>query len=152
MTSLYRVLPNFLAEETSSMMDALTEGPTYSYWSEFVNMMGSLVLVIGFICASVWILRRVMGAKLRHLNRYASIRIIERRALSQKSSIYLIDVLGQGIVIADSSSGITLLKEFPNTVDINQLIDEQHWDDAPTPLSLKERLAQKLKTLASKRA
>lgn len=132
-------------------MVALEEG-AYNYVGEFINMMLTLGAVIAVILLSVWILKRLMRAKLHQLNRDASIRILEKRALGPKSALYLVDVLGKGIVLADSPSGLSLIKEFPNDVDIDTLIQEHlAAPEEPRP-SLTEQLTQKFKLMASKRA
>ncbi|MBS0623202.1 MAG: flagellar biosynthetic protein FliO [Verrucomicrobia bacterium] len=147
----FRLLPNFLADESPSLIDVMAEGQSYNYWGEFVNMIVSLLLVLGFIFFTVWILRRLMGAKLRRLHQDASIQILERRALGQKSSLYLVEVLGRGLVIADSPSGICLIKEFPDDLDIQQLVEQKQEEQVPSFAPIKERLAEKLKNLAIKR-
>lgn len=67
-----------------------------------------------------------MRSKMRELNRSTGIKILERRVLSQKSSLYLVDVLGKAIVISDSQAGVQLLTEFPPGTDVELLLAEEH--------------------------
>ncbi|MCH9609900.1 MAG: hypothetical protein S4CHLAM45_13740 [Chlamydiales bacterium] len=116
----------------------------YNFWPEFVNMMIALVAIIGFAVFSVWFMKRVLRSKWENTPRTSTIRVIERKALGPKSALYLVDILGKGVVVGESQAGgLQLIKEFSDEIEIENLMDEVL--DQPEPgLSLKERLAKKL--------
>lgn len=101
-----------------------TFGQTYNYWGQFVNMLLSLGLIIVLIFVSVYFLKRLMRSRIHHLNKTTGIKILERRALTSKTSLYLIEVLGKGVVISDSPSGIQVVTEFPSDVNVEEKIEQ----------------------------
>lgn len=77
-------------------------GEPVSYKAAFTKMMLSLLVLIILIVISVWMLRRISHGRMKQLNTGRSIKIIERRPLSAKSILYLIEVNGKKVVIAES--------------------------------------------------
>ena len=73
-----------------------------SYQAAFVKMILTLVALIFLIFLSVWMLRRIARGRLKQHNYGRGIKILERRPLSAKSLLYLIEVNGKKIVIAES--------------------------------------------------
>lgn len=140
----------FLAEESvlAEFTNQEAIGQSYNYWGQFVNMLASLGLILVLIFVSVYILKRLMRSRIQHLNRSTGIRILERRALSSKSSLYLIDVLGKGVVISDSPSGIQVVTEFPDDVKVEEKLEELLTE----PTEIRESFAKKLRRLASRNA
>lgn len=77
-------------------------GELTSYQGAFTKMMLSLLALIVLIVISVWILKRVSHGRMRQLNSGHFIKILERRPLSAKSILYLIEINGKKVVIAES--------------------------------------------------
>lgn len=99
-----------------SLVDLATnfsEGKTYNYWGEFVNMILTLLIIVGLIFVSVIVLKKIMRSRLHHMNKGASIKILERRPINQKSSLYLVDIAGKIVIIGESQAGIHLITELP---------------------------------------
>lgn len=132
------------AEEAFS----LTSGNGYHYWKDFVNMLITLLCVLAFILLTVWFLKKIMRSRMRTLNRSTAIKILERRPLTQKSSLYLVSVLGKGVVIAESSAGIQLITELGNETDIEILLSEK-LEEPPSP-SFTQLLQKKMKEMINK--
>jgi len=140
----------FLAEE-SALAEFTTQeaiGQSYNYWGQFVNMLITLGFILVLICISVYVLKRMMRSRIQHLNKSTGIKILERRALNSKSSLYLIDVLGKGVLISESASGIQVVTEFPSDVKVEEKLDEL----LEEPTAIRESFAKKLRRLASKNA
>ena len=89
-----------LPKEDDNFFDQPTSD--YSYKEAFVKMMLTLVGLIVLIVLSVWILRRVSHGRMKQMNYGRSVKIIERRPLSAKSILYLIEVSGKKVLIAES--------------------------------------------------
>lgn len=107
------------------LLDA-TSVPAYSYGSEVVNMLITLFFVLGLAFVSVIFMRKMMRSKMRGLNRGSGIKILERRALNQKTSLYLVDILGKGVVIGESQNGgLQLICEFPPGTDLELKLAEE---------------------------
>lgn len=140
----------FLAEE-GAFADLASEevmGQSYNYWGQFINMLVTLGCILVLIFVSVYVLKRLMRSRIQHLNRSTGIKILERRALNSKSSLYLVDILGKGVVISESQSGIQVVTEFPSDVKVEEKLDEL----LEEPTEIRESLIQKIRRFTSKNA
>ena len=73
-----------------------------TYKGTFVKMMLTLLALIVLIVISVWMLRRISHGRMKQMNYGRTIKIIERRPLSAKSVLYLVEISGKKVVIAES--------------------------------------------------
>ena len=73
-----------------------------SYKGAFMKMMLTLLGLILLIVISVWMLRRVSHGRMKQMNYGRSIKILERRPLSAKTVLYLVEISGKKVVIAES--------------------------------------------------
>lgn len=118
----------FLLAEESGLAEFASHdnlGQGYNYWGQFVNMLLTLGFIIVLIFVTVYVLKRLMRSRIQHLNKSTGIKILERRALNSKTSLYLIDVLGKGVVISESQSGIQVVTEFPPDVNVEEMLGQQ---------------------------
>lgn len=83
--------------------------------SKFFHMLFILSLIIGFMILASWMLKRMSKVRLNNINVSSAIKIIEMRQLSHKSAIYLIEVEGHHLVVAESSTGIHHLATLPSS-------------------------------------
>jgi len=82
------------------------EAKSDDFRSKFANMLLILGLLIAFMLVASWAIKRMMKNRTTQLNSDSYIKVLETRYLSPKSSIHLIEVLGQGILIGESNAGI----------------------------------------------
>lgn len=73
-----------------------------SYKAAFTKMMVTLLGLIILIVIAVWMLRRISHGRMKQLNYGRSIKILERRPLSAKSVLYLVEINGKQVVVAES--------------------------------------------------
>lgn len=95
-------------------------GPeTNRFLSEFLSMLTTLGLLISLILLIAWFLKRMVNSRQEQVNTTSIIKIIERRSLSPKSVIYLLEVEGKSLVVAESQNGVTFLSQYnvPNEED-----------------------------------
>ncbi len=97
-----------------------------TYGKDFFNMLFSLFILLGLLFVSVWFIKRLMRSRLNASFRHSEIQILERRALTPKSSLYLITVFGKALLIADSQQGVEMLAEFPYEEEKEELKEETH--------------------------
>ncbi len=76
--------------------------PVEDYGSAFFKMMSALVVLLLAIILVMWLFKSIARGKFRR-HTSSCIEIIERRPLSQKSMLYLIEVDGARILLAESS-------------------------------------------------
>lgn len=73
-----------------------------SYEGAFVRMMLTVAGLIILIFLTVWLLRKLSQGRFGSGLSQKSIKILERRALSPKSVLYLVDIDGKRVVISES--------------------------------------------------
>lgn len=91
-----------------------------SYQAAFVKMILTLVGLIVLILLSVWMLRRIARGRLKQHNYGRGIKILERRPLSAKSILYLLDVNGKKILIAESQLEVRPIATVDDFTNISQ--------------------------------
>lgn len=76
-----------------------------NYWQEFSKMMVMLGLILGVVLLIAWFLKVFLNKRIKQVNESNIIKVLERRNLSQKSMMYLIEVYNRQFLIGDSASG-----------------------------------------------
>lgn len=84
-----------------------------NFQAKFMNMLFLLSLIIVFMLFASWMLKRLTRSRTEQINSASSIKVLETRYLSPRSTVYLIDVMGQGLIIAESHTGVTHLATIP---------------------------------------
>lgn len=93
------------AEPNAPVEAPLTPSPVEmvpGYEGAFLKMFLVLIALIVGIFFTVWILKKLSQGRWTQGNQNRSIKIIEKRPLSPKTMLYIIDVDGQQSVIAES--------------------------------------------------
>lgn len=89
---------------------------------DLMQMLSTLGLLLAVVLIGSWFLRRMMHSRVQSLNTTSEIKILEQRPLTPKTSIFLLEIRGKGIVMAESVNGVSHLANFtPNTTDMNTL-------------------------------
>lgn len=91
--------------------DTPSEQLTQSYQAAFLKMILSMIGLILLVFVSIWLLRRLGQGKFRGFGSHKSISILEKKPLSPKSMLYLIEIEGQKILIAESQLEVRRLSE-----------------------------------------
>jgi flagellar protein FliO/FliZ len=94
------------------------------YEGAFLKMFLTLIALVVAIFFTVWALKRLARGKFHHMNSNRTIKIIERRALSPKTVLYVIEVAGKQAVVAESQlevKRILTLEEFNEPLDKSSL-------------------------------
>lgn len=96
--------PQSAQEQPDNQLDFFGENSQapVSYKGAFFKMMITLLGLIVLIVISVWMLRRISHGRMKQLNAGRAIKILERRPLSAKSALYLIDIEGKKVVVSES--------------------------------------------------
>ncbi len=88
--------------------------PEDHFFHEFLNMLGTLALLIAFMVFASWVLKRMLNQRVQQLNTSSHIKVVEKRALSNKASIYLIEIDGKTFLVGESMHNLSLIANFPN--------------------------------------
>ncbi len=87
---------------------------TKKYEALFIKMFAIVFLIAlsaGFI---VWLYRRFNFTKMHQLNYLRSIKIVEKRPLSPKTMLYLVEVNGEQLMLAESQLEVRQVMSFPS--------------------------------------
>jgi len=84
---------------------------TTEYKPAFFKMLLILIALIALIFLTFWIFRRLMRVRLNQANQTKNIKILEKRALSPKSLLYIIEIDGKKILISESNLEVKKIKE-----------------------------------------
>jgi flagellar biogenesis protein FliO len=85
---------------------------TNTFIKEFIGMLTTLGLIISLMLIVAWFLKRMVNARLEQRNITSAIKITERRTLSPKTALYLLEVYDKTVLIAESQNGVSRLAEF----------------------------------------
>ena len=84
------------------------QGPP-SYEGAFVKMIVTVVGLVCFVLLTIWALRKIGQGRFRGFGSNRSIQVIEKKPLSPKSMLYLVEVGHQKFLIAESQLEIRRL-------------------------------------------
>jgi flagellar biogenesis protein FliO len=85
--------------------------PTGDLGAAFVKMFLCLIVLVVLLFVSYWFLRRLIQNRLQKGVGNAAIQILEKRMISSKSMLYLIEVEGKRVLIAESHLEIKRITE-----------------------------------------
>lgn len=86
-----------------------SEHETDNFQAKFLNMLLLLGLIVVFMLIASWSLKRLMKNRVTQLNTQSSIKVLETRALSPRSTLYLVEVQGQQLLIAETATTVSHL-------------------------------------------
>ncbi|MCH9611692.1 MAG: hypothetical protein S4CHLAM102_01620 [Chlamydiia bacterium] len=88
-----------------------------AFYRTFLTLLGIIVLVF----LTIWIFRRAPMSRTRGLNYKKNIKVLERRQLSPKTMLYIIEVYGKQVILAESQlevTRVTSIDWLPTTKDL----------------------------------
>lgn len=88
------------AKEIEKKMDV--HHATENYETAFIKTIVVLVGLLVLIILTVWMFKKISHGRLRSFNYLKSVKVLEKRPLSPKSMLYLIEVSGKQVLIAES--------------------------------------------------
>lgn len=83
------------------------------YGLVFVKMFLTLIALIVLMGLSFWFLRRLVRNRANRSSSQQMIQILEKRMISPKSMLFLVEVEGQKILLAESQHEIRRLQNWP---------------------------------------
>lgn len=114
-------------------------GKNDRFFTEFLNMLATLGLLIGIILIAAWFLKRFLNTRMEQINTTSSIKILERRALSPKTALYLLEVNDKSILIAESQNGVSLINSFDSEFPSSEQIPSKPASTSPFSAILKDK-------------
>lgn len=144
MTTADDSIAQLIEQELSG--DAASTSTEFNYWNEFLQMILSLGTVVIILLFVAWFLRRFINKKVLQGNQSNEIKIIERRMLSPKSTLYLLEVKDKLLLVSDSANGGTrILLDCTKSAGHGELDALEVEVDERKPTSHFSQLLKKLK-------
>ena len=136
-----------IIEETQDMGSPLFDDSPIgeiSYWKEFSRMMMILGFILGVVLLLAWLLRGFLNKRIKQINQTNIIKVLERRNLSQKSMIYLVEIYNKQYLIGDSSAGGVQFLADCKPLEAKETIEEEPLLSKTSKFSFMQILQRKL--------
>lgn len=100
---------------------AVPEVSMPEYQGAFIKMFLTLIGLVVAIFFTIWALKRLSRGRLHQMNSHRSIKILERRPLSAKTVLYLIEVAGKQAMIAESQLEVKRILTFEDFTESEKM-------------------------------
>jgi len=122
---------------------------TFEFLASLLKMISALAVVLGVMLACLWAVRKFMNNKGKGVDDGQMIRVLSTRYLGPKSSILLLDVLGNVIVVGVTGTQISMLTTITDEESLERLRAPRSGDSSSQPFLDQITLyKRKLKTLS----
>jgi flagellar protein FliO/FliZ len=88
------------------------EEETSRFMWEFIKMLIILGGMVGVLIYISWYLKRMTSQKYEKVNEENLIKVIDRRAVSPKLMVYLLEIEGKSIVVGETPQGVVRLLDY----------------------------------------
>lgn len=106
-------------EEKNKVREDKEESVYGELWSKTLLL---LIAILAFLFIATWFMKRFDAFKVKPQVKESQIHLLERKVLSPKSVLYLIEIEGQKIALAESATnGVQLLHTLVKSVTDNDL-------------------------------
>jgi len=102
---------NFFSQNDLNKEDPYPTIPTPEYKPAFFRMLLILIALIALIFFTFWIFRRLMRMRVHQANLTKNIKILEKRVISPKSMLYVIEIEGRRVLISESNLEVRKIKD-----------------------------------------
>ncbi len=75
----------------------------HSTTPSFLRLGLSFIALLAALWFVIWLLKKISGSKLGFFNHDSNIKMIERKSISPKTQLYVIEFEGQKMIVAESS-------------------------------------------------
>jgi len=82
--------------------------PKPDFQKSFIKMIMSLIFIIFFACITFWVFKKISKTRMNQANNLKTIKILEKRILSPKTILYLVEYEGTKILISESHLDIKM--------------------------------------------
>lgn len=85
---------------------------------DLMNMLATMGLILGLLLLALWFVRRLANKRFEQMDEGSYFDVLERRSLSPKTMVYVIEIDGRRIVLAESHQGIARIADYPAPKDL----------------------------------
>ncbi len=105
--------------------------PDMNFGQELAKMLFVLAGIIALLILTVYLLKKFSNQRLVRLNRSTDIEILERRAISPKTTLFIIKAKGRKILFAESHLKIQTIAEFKEAMSDTEFKNLMQGEKAP---------------------
>lgn len=84
---------------------------TGRFMYEFLKMLGVLSVMVAVLLGFSWYMRRLTGNTFVKSNDESIIKLIDRRSLSARTILYLLEIEGKSVLVGETPHGIVRLMD-----------------------------------------
>lgn len=95
----------FPDEFSQKMSDTLT------YENIFIKTVLALIGLLLIIFLGIWVLKKLSGSRTRQMNMLKMVKVLEKRPISPKSILYLVEVAGRKVLISESQLEVRMITQ-----------------------------------------
>jgi flagellar protein FliO/FliZ len=108
-------LPNEKGELTAldTLDSTATQVPTGDVGAAFAKMFITFIVLILLLVGTYWFLRKIIQQRLQKGSSNSAIQILEKRMISPKTMLYLIEVENKKVLIAESHLEVKKIETIP---------------------------------------
>jgi len=110
----------------TSQAGEVTSEPSTGLGRILAQVVFSLLLIIGAIYFGSYFLNRFFGKSF--LNTTGPLKVLAKKSLSQKNSVYVVGALDRFLIIGESPQGLTCLAEFDDPEENRKLQESWGWE------------------------
>ncbi len=103
------------SQEGGELME--TAPPLPSYAATFVRMLLSLLAILLLLFFTMWGLRKINATRYLQGGALGAIKLIESRAISQKTVLHLVEISGVRVMIAESQAEVRKIHTVGSSTD-----------------------------------
>ncbi|MBS4168867.1 flagellar biosynthetic protein FliO [Parachlamydia sp. AcF125] len=81
------------------------------FWKNFIYMVFVLGLIVSALLFLSWAVKKIVYTRFLQDNVTSMIKILDRRSLSPKSWVYVVEIEGKQLILGESLNGLTKLAE-----------------------------------------
>ncbi|MGR3973141.1 MAG: flagellar biosynthetic protein FliO [Candidatus Rhabdochlamydia sp.] len=100
-----------LADTFSAPLDLEIPQEIPSYEWAFVKMLFTLIILIGSLIGVIWFLKRVAPGRFNTLEDASKMKLLEKKALSSKTMLYVLEIQGKQVIIAESQFEVKVISQ-----------------------------------------
>lgn len=111
-----------LPEQSEPAFEALHELSPGDLGAAFGKMLLTLAALILLLVGSLWLLKKLMQHRLQKGTGEQTIQVLEKKMISPKTMLYVIEVEGKKVLLAESHLEVRKLQDIPkeSTVSLSE--------------------------------
>lgn len=105
---------HLLAASATPIEEVAAEASNYNYWNEFLHTIFSLALILLVVGLLFFFIKKFLKKRVEHANKTSLLKVLEKRSLTPKCHVYVLDIQNHIVLIGESPEGLHPLGHWPS--------------------------------------